>query len=61
MSNPLDALGGVETPSLKDFWTWVANVFQPAYHSEIEEYLATSTSHWEVEERIKRLQRRGMI
>jgi hypothetical protein len=61
MSDHLDALGGVETPSLKDFWSWVEKVFQPSYQSEIEAYLATSTSHWEVEERIKRLQRRGMI
>ena len=61
MSKELDALSGVETPSLKDFWSWVKKSFQPSYQSEIEAYLATSTSHWEVEDRIKRLQRRGMI
>lgn len=61
MHDHLDALSGVETPSLKDFWSWAKKTFQPSYQSEIEAYLATSTSHWEVEDRIKRLQRRGMI
>jgi len=61
MSNGLDALSGVETPSLTDFWNWVKKTFTPHYRSEIEAYLAESTSHADVENRIKLLQRRGMI
>ena len=61
MSNGLDALSGVETPSLNDFWQWVKKTFTPAYRSEIEAYLADSTDHADVERRILTLQRRGMI
>ncbi len=61
MSNGLDALSGVETPSLNDFWHWVKNTFTPAYRSEIETYLADSQDHADVERRILALQRRGMI
>jgi hypothetical protein len=61
MSKELDALSGVETPSLTDFWQWVKKTFTPYYRSEIEAYLADSTSHADVENRIKLLQRRGMI
>jgi hypothetical protein len=61
MSQELDALGGVETPSLTDFWQWVKNTFTSSYRSEIEAYLADSTCHADVENRIKLLQRRGMI
>jgi hypothetical protein len=61
MSNSLDALSGVETPSLTDFWDWVKKSFSPYYKSEIEAYLADSVDHADVERRIKLLQRRGMI
>jgi hypothetical protein len=61
MSNGLDALSGVETPSLNDFWQWVRKTFTPAYRSEIEAYLAESQDHADVERRILTLQRRGMI
>lgn len=61
MSNSLDALSGVETPSLKDFWNWAKQTFTPAYRSEIEAYLAEAYDHADVERRIKILQRRGMI
>lgn len=61
MSNSLDALSGVETPSLKDFWDWVKKSFAPHYKSEIEAYLADSVDHVDVERRIKLLQQRGMI
>jgi hypothetical protein len=61
MSNELDALSGVETPSLTDFWNWVKKTFTPHYRSEIEAYLAESTSHADVENRIRILQMRGMI
>ena len=61
MSHELDALSGVETPSLTEFWNWVKKTFTPSYKSEIEAYLADATSHADVENRIKLLQRRGMI
>ena len=61
MAKELDALSGVETPSLADFWQWVKKTFTPSYRSEIETYLAESTSHADVERRIKVLQMRGMI
>jgi hypothetical protein len=47
--------------ALTDFWQWVKKTFTPYYRSEIEAYLADSTSHADVENRIKLLQRRGMI
>ena len=61
MSNGLDALSGVETPSLTDFWNWVKKTFQPSYRTEIEAYLADSVDMVDVERRIKLLQQRGMI
>lgn len=61
MSKELDALSGVETPSLTDFWNWVKKTFTPSYRNEIESYLADATSHADVENRIRTLQRRGMI
>ena len=61
MSNGLDALSGVETPSLTDFWSWVKKSFSPYYKSEIEAYLADSVDHADVERRIRLLQQRGMI
>jgi len=61
MSNGLDALSGVETPSLTDFWNWVKKSFTPAYRTEIEAYLSDSVDHVDVERRIKLLQQRGMI
>jgi hypothetical protein len=57
----LDALSGVETPSLTDFWQWVKKTFTLTYQSEIEAYLADSVDHSDVERRIRVLQRRGMI
>ena len=51
----------LDSPSLTDFWQWVKKTFTPSYRSEIEAYLADSTSHADVENRIKLLQRRGMI
>jgi hypothetical protein len=61
MSNSLDALSGVETPSLTDFWNWVKKTFTVTYQGEIEAYLAESKDHADVERRILYLQRRGMI
>ncbi len=61
MANELDALSGVETPSLANFWSWVKRTFTVTYQSEIEAYLAESSSHTDLENRIRVLQRRGMI
>lgn len=61
MANELDALSGVETPSLTNFWSWVKRTFTVTYQGEIEAYLAESSSHADLENRIKFLQRRGMI
>jgi hypothetical protein len=47
--------------NLKDFWNWVRETFTVPYRNEIEEYLADSSDHADVERRIKLLQRRGMI
>jgi hypothetical protein len=51
----------LETPALKDFWNWVKKTFTPQYRTEIESYLAEAVDHVDVENRIRTLQRRGMI
>jgi hypothetical protein len=51
----------LETSNLTEFWNWVKKTFTPAYRNEIEAYLAESTSHADVENRIRMLQMRGMI
>jgi hypothetical protein len=61
MSKELDALSGVETPSLTDFWNWVKKTFTISYQSEVEVYLADSVDCVDYENRIRNLQRRGMI
>lgn len=61
MHKELEPLGGIEIPSIADFWEWVKMAFTPSYKNEIEAYLAESTDHADVERRIALLQRRGMI
>lgn len=61
MSKELDALSGVETPSLTDFWNWVKNTFTPSYRTEIESYLDDSVDYVDYENRVRILQQRGMI
>jgi hypothetical protein len=51
----------LDTPNLTEFWNWVKRTFTPHYRNEIEAYLAESTSHADVEYRIRMLQMRGMI
>ena len=51
----------LDNSNLTEFWNWVKRTFTPHYKSEIEAYLAESTSHADVENRIRMLQRRGMI
>ena len=61
MAKELDALSGVETPSLTDFWNWVKKTFTISYQSEVEAYLADSVDYVDYENRVRNLQRRGMI
>ena len=61
MSKELDALSGVETPSLTEFWNWVKKTFTISYQSEVEAYLADSVDYVDYENRVRNLQRRGMI
>lgn len=46
---------------MKAFLEWVKTTFTVDYQKEIEEYLAESTSHYDLEQRMKYVQRRGMI
>jgi hypothetical protein len=61
MLEELNALAGVDAPTLKDFWSWVEKTFAPHYRKEIEAYLADSVDHVDVENRIRTLQRRGLL
>jgi hypothetical protein len=61
MHNELEALGGVETPSLNSFWSWVREAFTPSYQNEIKSYLEQSTDVFDLEFRMKMLARRGML
>jgi hypothetical protein len=51
----------LDNSNLTEFWNWVKRTFTPHYRNEIEAYLEESTSHADVENRIRMLQRRGMI
>ena len=61
MSKELDALSGVETPSLAEFWQWVKKTFTLSYQDEINHYLNQSVDYVDYENRVRTLQRRGMI
>ena len=61
MSKELDALSGVETPSLTNFWSWVKKKFTLSYQDEISHYLNQSVDYVDYENRVRTLQRRGMI
>lgn len=61
MHNELQALGGVETPTISDFWAWVKRTFTPSYQTEIQSYLDQSTDIFDLEFRMKMLARRGML
>ena len=61
MSQELDALGGVEIPSLTNFWQWVKKTFTLSYQDEINHYLNQSVDYVDYENRVRTLQRRGMI
>ena len=61
MSKELDALSGVETPSLTEFWNWVKKTFTISYQNEVEAYLADSVDYKDFDNRMEILRRRGMI
>lgn len=61
MSKELDALSGVETPSLTNFWNWVKDTFTPSYQDEINHYLNQSVDYADYENRVRNLQQRGMM
>ena len=61
MSKELDALSGVETPSLTNFWNWVKKTFTKSYQDEINHYLNQSVDYADYENRVQILQRRGML
>jgi len=61
MKKELEALGGVDTPSLSDCWNWVKRTFTISYQDEIESYLAQSVDYVDFDNRMRNLQRRGMI
>ena len=43
------------------FWNWVKETFNQNYRDEIEDYLAESTSQYDLECRQKLLMQKGMI
>jgi hypothetical protein len=61
MSKELDALSGVEIPNLTNFWQWVKKTFTLSYQDEINHYLNQSVDYVDYENRVRTLQRRGMI
>ena len=61
MNKDLEALGGVNVPTMSDFWTWVKRTFTPSYQNEIEVYLKDSVDHNDLQGRMKTLARRGML
>ena len=61
MKEELEALGGVDTPYMSNFWNWVKRTFTISYQDEIESYLAQSVDYVDFDNRMRNLQRRGMI
>jgi hypothetical protein len=61
MNEELRPLAGVRTPLFPDLWNWVKKTFTPDYSLEIEKYLGESADVFELENRIKLLQQRGVI
>jgi hypothetical protein len=62
MYDELKALEGVSVPSWYDaFSAWVGKTFTPSYQKEIDKYLNESVDHYDLERRMTRLIRRGLI
>ena len=47
--------------SINDLLEWVKDTFTPSYRKEVEAYLAESTDVFDLERRIRILQRRGIV
>ena len=61
MNRPLDAFAGVDVPKMSDFWSWVHKAFTPSYQDEVESYLGESVDHKDLQARMDKLMRRGLI
>ena len=61
MKDGLEALEGVSPPSLNNFWEWVKRTFTISYQDEIESYLKDSVDYVDFDNRMRTLQRRGML
>jgi hypothetical protein len=46
---------------MKTFFEWVEKTFTVDYRKEIDDYLADAVSHYDLEQRMKTLMRKGMI
>ena len=60
MSNT-NLLESVLETSVHDVLEWVKDTFTPTYRKEVEAYLADSTDVFDLERRIRILQRRGIV
>lgn len=47
--------------NINKFWLWAKDTFTPDYRKEIEEYLSMSYDNVDLENRIRLIQKRGMI
>jgi hypothetical protein len=47
--------------SINDLLEWVKDTFTPSYRKEVEAYLGESTDVFDLERRIRILQRRGIV
>lgn len=47
--------------SVHDLFVWIKDTFTPSYRKEVEAYLAESADVFDLERRIRILQRRGII
>jgi len=47
--------------SINDLLDWIKDTFTPSYRKEVESYLADSTDVFDLERRIRILQRRGIV
>ena len=61
MKKELEALGGVDTPYLSNFSEWIKRTFTLSYQDEINSYLADCVDYVDFDNRMRNLQRRGMI
>ena len=62
MHKELEALGGVETPTIKfDFQAWVRKTFTPSYQKEIEAYFKDCQDIADIERVMRMLMTRGVL